>query len=145
MNSDRERSAVGYRRPPAQAQFRPGRSGNPKGRPKKIRTFRQDLEEELRTIISIRINDQEVEVTKQRAIAMALVGRAMKAEARAMSSILELIVQDEEDPNVGTVSPTEASILAEYVNQEIVRRSQEADDGKVRIVKKVHNREERES
>ena len=84
-------------------------------------------------------------MTKQRAIAMALVGRAMKAEARAMSSILELIVPDEEDPNVGTVSPTEASILAEYVNQEIVRRNQEADDEKARIVKQVHNREERES
>ena len=29
---------VGYRKPPAAHQFKPGQSGNPKGRPRKART-----------------------------------------------------------------------------------------------------------
>ncbi len=33
---DTERSHVGYARPPARTQFKPGQSGNPRGRPKGV-------------------------------------------------------------------------------------------------------------
>ena len=34
MNADEIGEKVGYRKPPANSRFRPGQSGNPKGRPK---------------------------------------------------------------------------------------------------------------
>ena len=39
---------VGYKQPPKHTQFKPGQSGNPKGRPKGTQNLATDLAEELR-------------------------------------------------------------------------------------------------
>jgi hypothetical protein len=38
---------IGYGRPPRHSQFRPGESGNPRGRPKRTPSFRDSLLAEL--------------------------------------------------------------------------------------------------
>ena len=38
---------VGYRKPPKHTRFKPGRSGNPRGRAKETRNLRTDLVDEL--------------------------------------------------------------------------------------------------
>ena len=35
MSEHREAETVGYKRPPSKTQFEPGKSGNPRGRPKR--------------------------------------------------------------------------------------------------------------
>ena len=50
----RERAyKVGYRRPPRRAQFRPGQSGNPRGRPKGSRNFASVMKKVLAKPINI--------------------------------------------------------------------------------------------
>jgi hypothetical protein len=49
-----EDSEVGYGRPPKHSQFKPGKSGNPKGRRPQFGNFEADLLEELNAEISIR-------------------------------------------------------------------------------------------
>ena len=39
--------SVGYGKPPKHSQFKPGQSGNPRGRPKKVMAFAEALEKEL--------------------------------------------------------------------------------------------------
>ena len=42
---------VGYRRPPKTTRFKPGQSGNPKGRPAKARNFKSDVKKTLETAL----------------------------------------------------------------------------------------------
>ncbi len=79
---------VGYGRPPAHARFKPGQSGNPKGRPKRTKNLRTDLVEELGEFIRVREGDREYSVSKQRALIKALVARAVKGDTRAATSIV---------------------------------------------------------
>ena len=52
------RNDVGYGRPPIEHQFKPGRSGNPFGRPKGARRFTADLLDELGEIVAVTSGDQ---------------------------------------------------------------------------------------
>jgi Family of unknown function (DUF5681) len=80
---------VGYGRPPAEHQFRPGQSGNPSGRPKGARSFKSDLRDELGEVISIGDdNNKTIEVTKQRAIIKTLLRMAIAGDPRAIATIV---------------------------------------------------------
>lgn len=79
---------VGYGSPPPEHRFRPGRSGNPSGRPKKKRPFSSDLRDELCQIIAITEGGKKLEVTKQRAIVKALIRKALKGEPRAIAAVV---------------------------------------------------------
>jgi hypothetical protein len=79
---------VGYGRPPAEHQFRPGKSGNPSGRPKGARSFKSDLRDELGQVISISDGNKTVEVTKQRAIIKTLLAMAVAGDPRAIATII---------------------------------------------------------
>ena len=81
-------NVVGYGRPPIEHQFRPGRSGNPSGRPKGTRRFTADLLDELAEIVAIDNGDQKRALTKQRAIVSVLVGKALEGDAHAITTII---------------------------------------------------------
>ena len=82
---------VGYGRPPESTRFQPGRSGNPRGRPRKQKTDGALLQQAL----SRRVRIQENGVTKclsVKEIALTqLVNKAAKGDLRAMKLLYELI------------------------------------------------------
>jgi hypothetical protein len=84
---------VGYKRPPKNKQFQKGRSGNPKGRPKNTRNLKTDLAEELTSRISITAHGKVTSVSKQKALVMALITRAIKGDTRAATMIVTLVRQ----------------------------------------------------
>jgi hypothetical protein len=86
-------NAVGYKRPPKNKQFEKGKSGNPKGRPKNTRNLKTDLAEELTSRISITVHGKATSVTKQKALVMALITRAIKGDMRAATVIFTLVKQ----------------------------------------------------
>ncbi len=83
---------VGYKCPPKATQFKPGQSGNPKGRPGGVKNLSTDLQEELESTIVISENNQQREITKQRAVIKTMFAKAMKGDIRASSTLLQLII-----------------------------------------------------
>ena len=77
----RNKDRVGYRNPPRHTQFKPGQSGNPKGRPKGTKNLRTDLGEELQERITVTEGGRQLTVSKQRAMLKSLVAKALKAAA----------------------------------------------------------------
>jgi hypothetical protein len=91
MSDDRTDGKVGYRRPPANSRFRPGQTGNPKGRLKGTANLRTDLRDELSENIRVRKGERDLKVSKQRAMLKALVAKALRGDARAASVVLGLV------------------------------------------------------
>src|SRR5262245_20551740 len=53
-----ESNRVGYGRPPTETRFKPGVSGNPKGRRKKVPSFSEVTEQVLNETIEMRMGDR---------------------------------------------------------------------------------------
>ncbi len=95
---------VGYKKPPKRTRFKPGQSGNPRGRPKDTKNLKTDLMEELREEIVVREGDRPQKVSKQRALLKSVVNRAIKGDPRAtaiaLSTMLRLLDTGEGAPDV---------------------------------------------
>ena len=95
---------IGYRRPPASGRFKPGTSGNPKGRPKGTRNFVTLLQQELQQTITVNENGKKKKVTRQQAMVKRVVTNALNGDARAILLLIDILkrtghfdAQDAED------------------------------------------------
>ncbi len=84
---------VGYCSPPKAHQFKPGQSGNRKGRPKGTKNLKTDLLEELGEMMKVREGDRERRISKQRALIKTQVARALKGNDRAAAKIIDLYLR----------------------------------------------------
>jgi len=118
---------VGYKRPPKHTQFKPGQSGNPKGRPKGTQNLKTDLREELGEIVRVREGDREILISKQRAFVKSLIASAVKGDTRAANALVSLwqrVLGGEEDlPGKDALAPVDQGILDEFIETEIKRRA----------------------
>jgi hypothetical protein len=81
---------VGYRRPPKATRFKPGQSGNPKGRPRGSANLATDLAAELNEQITVREGGQAQRISKQRALIKSLMAKALQGDVRATTALLAL-------------------------------------------------------
>jgi hypothetical protein len=82
---------VGYGKPPLHTRFKPGRTGNPKGRPKRHRNFKTVLEQVLEETIAIREGDRERTLPRIEVLVRTVVNRALQGDAKAMQNLIVLI------------------------------------------------------
>jgi hypothetical protein len=85
--------AVGYGKPPKETQFRPGKSGNPNGRPKGARNIDTLMAEELAAPVKIREQGVDQTVSKAHAIVKKVLASAMNGDMRASSAVLAWYAQ----------------------------------------------------
>lgn len=71
--------SVGYGKPPEHSRFTRGKSGNPRGRPRKKRTFEDDFQAEMNSTIAVNVGGQVKRITKSRAIAKQITNKAAEA------------------------------------------------------------------
>lgn len=111
MDENKEKSEyVGYKNPPRHSQFKPGQSGNPKGRPKKKedKSMEQAFRKELSTVVIVEENGKLRKITKGQYMVKKMVTMAMKGEMKAFKLSLALWDKIESQSGNGLESFAEA-------------------------------------
>ena len=98
----------GYKNPPVEHQFKKGKSGNPKGRPRKQRQPSSDLSldimaslhRELAKTISVQENGQHRVITKLDAIFAQLVAQSVNGKPSQQKMLLSLLTQGKHETTV---------------------------------------------
>lgn len=111
--------AVGYRKPPVATRFKPGQSGNRKGRPKGAKSMATIVRDEFGQMITVQEGSRTRNVSKMVALVKSIVNRALQKggkDAEAAIKLLERhILGEAHAPSPGDdLSSNEADILTAF-------------------------------
>jgi hypothetical protein len=81
---------VGKYRPPVEKQYRPGQSGNPKGRPRGRRNTKTIIERVLEEPVSVRLGEKTRTLPMVEAILYAQAARAVQGDVRSAGFVFDL-------------------------------------------------------
>lgn len=115
---------TGYRKPPKTTRFKKGRSGNPKGRPKRSRNFLTLLKEELAQKVIISEQGAKRSISKMEAMIKRMVAGALQGDQKSMVTLIEILKranQLREIEEIGEeIMPEEyEKILEDYVRRRL--------------------------
>jgi Family of unknown function (DUF5681) len=125
---------VGYRRPPLESRFKPGTSGNKKGRPKGSRNAKSIVEEVVNSPVTIRENGKARKTTKLRAVIEATTLNAMKGDIRAVNALVALLIRtgqlDQPEPEqlMTSLPDEDQAIISDYLRRQVVVAESPSDD-----------------
>ncbi len=99
--------AVGYAKPPKATRFKPGQSGNPKGRPRAAKGLSTLVRQNLLEKVLVRTATGEKRISRIEAVLHKTVEQAMKGNPRALAELLKLYGNAVPDEKAGTSASTE--------------------------------------
>jgi hypothetical protein len=115
--SDRD-PRVGKGSPPRHSQFKRGKSGNPKGRPKGVRNFATDVQRMLRVETEVHEGSDVRAASTQEAALIVLRKKALAGDARSLDRLLEQSARFNNQPSPAKKGPLpeeDQAILDAYV------------------------------
>jgi hypothetical protein len=127
-------SRVGYGRPPEHGRFRPGRSGNPKGRPKGKRNFKTEVSHVLGERVTLREGDRTRKTTKFAAMLQANALSAMKGNVSAFNAQIALLArtgqltEEASESSTETLSEADQAIIRDYLARNDLLPKEKKDD-----------------
>jgi hypothetical protein len=83
--------SVGYGKPPLHGRFAPGKSGNPKGRPRGQLNLETELKNELNRLITVREGDRSRRLKKGAAWLVKTVNGALNNDPKANATLIALL------------------------------------------------------
>ena len=122
---DRDTYAVGKGRPPIHSRFKPGQSGNSKGREKHSRNMRTIMQQVLNENMQIREGGRLRRMPAMEALVRTTLNRAFKGDPKAMASLLVLVRHcgygaDHDAPAAELLSGTDLkAIIDDYINRNV--------------------------
>jgi len=128
----RKRSAsfdVGYGKPPLHSQFRKGKSGNPKGRPRGSKGLRGLLRDALWEDIGARNGGKPRKISVLKAIIQAQVDQALAGSDRAALTVIKLADQLDALREQDTADEALPPAQQELVNEVLRAISQDRNTG----------------
>lgn len=142
--SDNDNDKVGYARPPKKYQFKPGQSGNPRGRPRKPRrapTMSQRYKDILTvadTVMDMKTPAGIQKVTISEAIIFSIAMNAMKGKPAYMKLWLDLEAwavseRTNRHPTIGLIGTLQK--IVEDVRNEPDKEMEKLLDGHIRGMK----------
>ena len=120
LESEPRSFAVGYGRPPLHSRFKPGQSGNPKGRAKQSRNMRTIVQQVLNEDMQIREGGRLRRMSAMEALVRTTLTRSFKGDPKALVSLIVIMKQsgygpDRDEPMADLLSAADyEAILADY-------------------------------
>lgn len=111
---------VGYGKPPKKHQFKPGQSGNKKGRPPKSNNAVTILKDRLAAKIIVKEGGKQRQTTKLDALMMQTINTALQGNLKAASMIFDILDRKGlmDSVNMDSLLPeNHLDILEEFVKQ----------------------------
>ena len=112
---------VGYGRPPEHTRFKPGQSGNPRGRPKGAMNLETLLDKALDAKVTMETQNGTKRITKREAIMLKWVNQALSGDSKSIQALLPWIAKADEHKNkiaqmLEDVSEEDNEILKGFTN-----------------------------
>lgn len=79
---------VGYGKPPKASQFKPGQSGNPKGRPKAAPKLEELFAKEAAKLVKVTVDGEKQSLTQAHVVVKAMFQKAMKGDQNAARLVI---------------------------------------------------------
>lgn len=119
-----ERYRIGYGKPPQQHQFRPGQSGNPKGRPKGSKNTATLARELLDRKISVRTGgDAPRRIKVVEAILTRYTEAALKGDTKAAAFLFQRYdIAESPEPHEPAATPEEQEIIDSYLEDYLTKQ-----------------------
>jgi hypothetical protein len=120
QGGDRQPYAVGCRRPPLHSRFKPGQSGNPKGRAKGSQNLRTIVKQVSNEQILIREGDRPRRMSRMEALVRTTFTRAIKGDPKALTSLIMLwrqigLNESDETTTEPLQGPEYGAIVADFL------------------------------
>jgi hypothetical protein len=132
MTAQDPNSKSSYRRPPSEHKFKPGHSGNPKGRPKGTRNLKTDFEELLSGTVLATINGKRRQISRQELLLLNLwenaAGKDIKAARTLLEWVFKLIPPEAHSTTEQPASPSDQAIVENYLQRNGFTKKEPTDE-----------------